>query len=86
MTQIDPTRFTWRKSSRSNASANCVEVGADWRKSSRSNSNGHCVEVATTSAVVGVRDSKDREGAVLAFRDVAWVAFVAGVKGGEFDR
>jgi hypothetical protein len=37
----------WRKSSHSNASANCVEVAfAGWRKSSYSNSSGNCVEVA----------------------------------------
>lgn len=61
-------------------------AGATWRKSSRSNQGGVCVEVAVAPAVVGMRDSKDRDGAVLAFRDAAWTAFVAGVKGGEFDR
>lgn len=59
---------------------------ANWRKSSRSNQQASCVEVAVSAAVVEVRDSKDRGGAVLAFGGRAWAAFVAGIKGGEFDR
>ncbi|WP_192771794.1 DUF397 domain-containing protein [Plantactinospora soyae] len=44
-----------------------------------SNSNGgNCVEVADELApgVVGVRDSKDRQGPVLTFDPTAWRAFV----------
>jgi hypothetical protein len=44
------------------------------------------VEVATNlPEVVGVRDSKDRSGPVLAFAPDAWVAFLCGVRNGEFD-
>lgn len=57
-----------------------------WKKSSHSSLNGNCVEVARLSGrEVGVRDSKDREGPVLVFGHAGWVAFVGGVKGGEFD-
>ena len=57
---------------------------AVWHKSTRSGGAG-CVEVATLERVVGVRDSKHREGPVLVFRFDEWEAFVAGVRIGEFD-
>jgi Domain of unknown function (DUF397) len=62
-------------------------TGAVWRKSTRSDTGGNsCVEVAKNlPGVVGVRDSKDQAGPVLAFKPEAWAAFLAGVKDGEFD-
>ena len=58
----------------------------EFRKSTFSPpSDGGCVEVASKSGVIGVRDSKNREGAVLVFTDVEWDAFLKGVKAGEFD-
>ena len=49
-------------------------------------SYGACVEVARTpEGKVLVRDAKDRAQQALAFTDEEWAAFVAGVKGGEFD-
>jgi hypothetical protein len=57
---------------------------AVWHKSVRSGGSG-CVEVATFEHLVGVRDSKDRQGPVLVFRFDEWNAFLAGVRDGEFD-
>jgi hypothetical protein len=57
---------------------------AVWHKSTRSGNSG-CVEVATLEHLVGVRDSKDRQGPVLIFRFDEWEAFLGGVRDGEFD-
>ena len=58
-----------------------------WRKSSFSGSNGGaCVEVAELpDGGRAVRDSKNPDGARLAFTAGEWAAFVAGAKDGEFD-
>ena len=84
----------WRKSSHSFANGNCAEVAAwrktgqrrngacaevgAWRKSSHSARN--CAEVGQDGAVVGVRDSQDPDGPVLAFPGEAWAAFLAMVR------
>ncbi|MGW4502227.1 DUF397 domain-containing protein [Micromonospora sp. NPDC004336] len=54
---------------------------ARWHTSTRSVGNGNCVEVAGVDGRIAVRDSKDRQGPVLAFPAPAWRAFVAGVDG-----
>ncbi|MFI9638890.1 DUF397 domain-containing protein [Micromonospora sp. NPDC051925] len=53
-------------------------TGARWHKSTKSGGNGgDCVEVAgNLPGVVLVRDTKDREGGVLAFAPAAWCGFV----------
>jgi hypothetical protein len=55
-----------------------------WQRSSFCNA-GTCVEVAKTSRMVVVRDGKDPESEILAFNVSEWVAFVAGVRAGDFD-
>ncbi len=81
-------RFTgWRKTSRSGASGNCVEVAAGWRKSSYSEANGNCVEVAVGERIIGVRDTKEHgEGLVLEFPASSWRAFLNAAKSGRLDR
>ena len=61
--------------------------GLPWRKSSRSNGNGgnNCTMVAVGVDAVGVKDSKDPEGPVLAFTLAAWAGFVAQARLGRFD-
>jgi hypothetical protein len=47
---------------------------------------GGCVEVGRSpEGDVMVRDTKNRTQTPLTFTDEEWVAFVAGVKAGEFD-
>jgi hypothetical protein len=60
---------------------------AIWRKSSHSSANGQCVEVAANlPGVVAVRDSKNADDGALVVTPRAWVAFLAGVRDGDFSR
>lgn len=58
---------------------------ARWFKSTRSGANGSCVEVAFVDDAVAVRDTKDRNGGTQIYTREEWIAFVEGVKDGEFD-
>ena len=52
-----------------------------WRKSSYSGSSGNdCVEVAKSDAAVLVRDTANRDGAVLAVDSAAWRRFAASLR------
>jgi hypothetical protein len=70
----------WRKSSHSNASGDCVEVGVTWRKSTHSNPSGGCVEVGTTPSTIIVRDTTNRSGATLTVSAETWRALLGKVR------
>jgi hypothetical protein len=55
---------------------------APWRKSSFSGNGNECVEVAVAGGLVGVRDTANRAGGLLAFPAVVWHAFAAQVREG----
>jgi hypothetical protein len=51
-----------------------------WRKSSYSGNGGaNCVEIAASGRVL-VRDTQNRDGAVIAFSANAWRAFASKIK------
>ena len=74
---------TWRKSSYSgnDNSTECVEV-ATWRKATYSGNNGgNCVEAGVPArGRILVRDTTDRDGAVLDLPADAWDRFTASLK------
>lgn len=77
----------WVRSSRCDT-ASCVEMAfeeLEFVKSTRSGESNFCVEVARREPVIYVRDSKDPAGPVLTFGRSDWVAFLAGVRAGDFD-
>ncbi len=60
---------------------------AVWHKSVRSGGNSdNCVEVAFVDDAIAVRDSKNPTGPALVYTREEWIAFIGGVKDGEFDR
>ncbi|WP_163508165.1 DUF397 domain-containing protein [Fodinicola acaciae] len=62
-----------------------VFAEANWRKSTRSGGNGgQCVEVGQAPASIGLRDSKDPTGPVLAVAAPHFATFVTAVKADHF--
>jgi len=57
---------------------NSVEVS--WRKSSYSGPTSNCVEVGFSESSVGVRDTKDRESAILEFSADRWKDFLRALR------
>jgi hypothetical protein len=56
-------------------------IDPTWRKSTYSGNGGaDCVEVTDTGNEVLVRDTKNRNGAILAFPAGAWQTFMTAVK------
>lgn len=56
-------------------------VFTGWRKSRRSGGADNCVEVAVAgNGVIGVRDSKDPDGGVIAVSPREWTTFLAALR------
>lgn len=59
--------------------------GLVWRKSRRSGKLGNCVELASTEGLVAMRNSREPQGAALAFPAADMAAFLGAIKNGELD-
>ncbi|WP_460391527.1 DUF397 domain-containing protein [Actinophytocola sediminis] len=55
------------------------QVGAGWRRSSASVPDDECVEIWRRGDGVRVRDSKDRKGTELRFRQETWELLLRGL-------
>ncbi|GGI74860.1 hypothetical protein GCM10011581_09780 [Saccharopolyspora subtropica] len=60
-----------------------VLADAAWFKSSYSATQDACVEVAMVPGVVGVRDTKNRDGGTLVFTSTVWANFLTRLKAGH---
>lgn len=61
-------------------------AGSSWRKSQRCGAAGDCVEVALGSDAVLMRDSKDKQGPILAIAPSAWRSLLSCARAGGLDR
>ena len=63
-----------------------IEKFSAWFKATDSSAGDNCVEVSfADDGDVGVRHSKEPNGAILVYTADEWAAFVGGVHKGEFD-
>jgi Domain of unknown function (DUF397) len=51
-----------------------------WRKSHASQDSGECVEIAVGESYVLVRDSRDKNGAVLKFTFAQWLRLMSQIR------
>lgn len=56
-----------------------------WRKSNRSLPANDCVEAADLTDTIGIRDSKDLAGRVLALTPARWRTLLVLIKEGDYD-
>jgi hypothetical protein len=59
----------------------------EWQKSRRSNPSGNCVEMTKLAdgAEIAIRNSRDPDGPALVYTAEEIVAFILGVRDGDFD-
>ncbi|APU16222.1 MULTISPECIES: DUF397 domain-containing protein [Actinoalloteichus] len=54
-----------------------------WRTSSRSGNGGQCVEIGHAPGLVGIRDTKNRDGGTLVVHQAAFDALLHTLKSGR---
>ncbi|AOS65625.1 DUF397 domain-containing protein [Actinoalloteichus hymeniacidonis] len=59
-------------------------IGWRWRKPVRSGGDTNCVEIGQGHGLVGIRDTKDRDGGTLLVDRAMFAAFLADAKAGRF--
>ncbi|MEU3452726.1 DUF397 domain-containing protein [Micromonospora sp. NPDC006766] len=57
-----------------------MTLSRTWRTSTRSGTQGQCIEARYIDHRVEVRDSKNRDGSVLAFSPASWSDFVTSLR------
>lgn len=55
-------------------------IESNWRTSTYSSGNGQCAEISQSKAKVMIRDTQDRDGAVLAFTGEQWLEFISRIR------
>ncbi|APU17873.1 MULTISPECIES: DUF397 domain-containing protein [Actinoalloteichus] len=56
-----------------------VPVITAWRVSTHSGGEGNCVEIGQTPGLVGIRDTKNRDGGTLLVDRAAFIAFLTSI-------